>query len=241
MINWETNSIISHNIDESWREAIWLCVKKGYDYKIENSSVNDIGGSYIGQHRKQLEYVQIIITHPWVRPLAPITPPSIPPPTDDEKISEYFAHYLMGDIVAKNEDYTYGQYISNQIPKVIERLNNSKGQTNQACLAVCEPRSIFLEDPPCLRHIRFEVVNNRLNMDILFRSNDLISAYPENLGGLQMLKELILSELTFPCEDGKIIYYSSGLHIYDQYFDLVNSLCCDKIEIKRNKDGDIIL
>ena len=106
MINWETNSIIAYNLDEAYREAIWLCVKKGYDYKIENSSTTDIGGSYIGQIRRQLDNVKIVIKNPGVRPLSPIMPPNIPPPTDDEKISEYFAHYLIEDIVAKNEDYT---------------------------------------------------------------------------------------------------------------------------------------
>ena len=241
MINWETNSIISYNIDEAYREAIWLCVKKGYDYKIENSSKTDIGGSYIGQIRRQLDRVMIVIRNPGMRPLAPIMPPNIPSPTDDDKIAAYFDHYLVNDVVAANEDYTYGKYIKKQIPKLIERLNNSKGNTNQACLSVCDTDSIFLEDPPCLRHIEFKVVNGKLNMIVLFRSNDLVAAFPENIGGLQMFKELILSELNFPCEDGEIIYYGSGLHIYDQFFDLVNLLCCDKVELRRDIEGNIVL
>jgi len=230
MIDMENHFIKAYTINDAWRDAIWLCVKKGYNYKIENSSLTDIGGSYIGQYRKQLEYVTIIIEKPGTRPLAPITPPSVPPPTDDEKIAAYFARYLAEDVKTENEDYTYGQYIKPQIFKAIERLNVSKGNTNQACISVCDTNSIYLEDPPCLRLIDFKVVNNKLNMTVFFRSWDLVSALPENLGGLQLFKEYILSELTFPCEDGKIIAYSSGLHIYEQYFSIVNLLCCEQIE-----------
>ena len=39
-----------------------------------------------------------------------------------------------------------------------------------------------------------------------------------------MLKEYILMQLSFPAEDGPIVAYSSGAHLYEQYFPLVNTL-----------------
>ena len=243
MIIYEANYVQAVNIDNAWREALCLCAKNGFDYKVRNSSKTDIGGSYIDQYRKQLPYVSIRITQPWLRPLAPILPPSVPPPTTDEKIEKYFAQYLAEDVVAENEDYTYGGYIKGQIPKTIERLNNSKGNTNQACIAVCDTQSVFLEDPPCLRSISFKNVNNKLNMTVFFRSWDLFVGLPENLGGLQMLKELVLSELDFDIEDGDLIANSDGLHLYDQYWDVVNTLNVsddEKIVFKRNEEGAIV-
>ena len=121
---------------------------------------------------------------------------------------------------------TYGNYIAPQLPFVIEKLIQSKGNTNQATISVGDREAAKLADPPCLRVIDFKVVNGFLNMSILFRSWDLFCGMPENLGGLQLLKEYVLANIEneFPVLDGKIIAYSSGLHLYEQYFDLVRML-----------------
>ena len=55
-----------------------------------------------------------------------------------------------------------------------------------------------------------------------------------------MLKEYVLGELNdhFPVEDGKIIAYSDGLHIYSMYFDLVDCLNVDKVKIGESAMAD---
>ena len=70
-------------------------------------------------------------------------------------------------------------------------------------------------------------------MCLYFRSWDMYAGFPENLGGLQLLKEYALSYLEdfFPVVDGEIIAFSDGLHLYEQYFDLANKLNVDKIQI----------
>jgi len=80
MINEEFNCIRAATIDTAWREAMWLCVKNGYDFMVK-------GGSYTGQIRKQLEDVKIVIDQPGTRPLAPILPPGIPAPTNEGSLS----------------------------------------------------------------------------------------------------------------------------------------------------------
>ena len=206
---------------------MWCCVRNGYDYTVKQ-------GSYVGQIRRQLDRVLIEIDEPWIRPLSPRMPEGggIPPTTSERKIWDYFYNYIIGNEKSENEDYTYGQYIVPQVPDVIKKLNDSKGNTNQACVQIGDVHSVKLDDPPCLRAIDFKVVVGRLNMSLFFRSWDLFTGMPENLGGLQLLKEYILSWLNFPVKDGKIICYSSGLHLYEQYFPLVNTLCVDKIYIK---------
>lgn len=217
------NYVEGYNIEECWRSVMWLCLKKGYDYKVEK-------GSYEGQIRKQLPYVVIRIKEPWKRPLAPIMPPNILPPTTDDKIGDYFANYLMDTTLAKNEQYRYSSFIAPQIDIIIEKLWQSNGNTNQATISVGDKDSINLSDPPCLRLIDFKVVNGKLNMSIFFRSWDLVAGFPENVGGLQLLKEYVLGHLSIysspigQCKDGEIICYSSGLHIYEHFFELVNKL-----------------
>lgn len=217
------NIITGKTIDDVWRDSMWCCIRNGYFYTVEQ-------GSYKGQLRKQLDYVVIIVEQPGSKPLAVKVPETLgfSSPTSETKIYNYFINYLISDAVPQNTQYTYGQFITSQIDQVINKLKNSNGNTNQATITIGNEKSVYLEDPPCLRLIDFKVVNKRLDMHLFFRSWDLFSALPENLGGLQLLKEYVLSFLP-QFEDGKIIAYSSGIHLYEMYFPLANQLCIDKI------------
>ncbi len=225
MIIEQANYVEACSIGDAWREVMWLCIKKGYDYVVEK-------GSYAGQIRRQLPFVTIRITEPGRRPLAPIMPPNIPPPTMDDEIWKYFSTKLMDDKLAEKEQYVYGTWIKWQLVKVLENLKVSSGHTNQACISVGDNSSVFLDDPPCLRVVSFKVVNGKLNMTVFFRSWDLVAGLPQNLGGLQLLKEYAVAYLSewLEVSDGDIIAYSDGLHIYEQYFDLANMLNVDKIK-----------
>jgi len=220
--------IISDNtIDDVWRWAIFECVRNGRDYEIKH-------GSYIGQKRRQFPYVVLEVNTPWKRPLAVQMPEGsgLPAPTSEEAIHEYFLTSIINDDKGCF-DYTYGQYIYPQLERVIEIINSSDGYTNQACITIGDKDSIYLDDPPCLRSITFKRVGEQLNLAVYFRSWDLFAGLPENLGGLQLLKEYILTYLTFPIKDGSIIAFSDGLHLYEMYFPIVNILSAIKIQERR--------
>lgn len=211
--------IQERTIDQAWRMTLWYCARYGYNYVIKK-------GSYEGQIRKQLDRLVVVIEEPWTRPLAVWLPENsgIPAPTSEEKIHTYFYEYLVTDTKSEQEDYTYGQFIAPQLPPLIDLLNRSQGATNQACISIGDRGSIELHDPPCLRVVDFKVVEGKLTLSVFFRSWDIFVGFPENLGGLQLLKEYILQHLCFPVEDGPIIAYSSGAHIYEMYFPVVNQL-----------------
>jgi len=218
----ENNVVKVFDLDNAWRYTLWCCARNGYDYVVKK-------GSYEGQIRRQLDYLSIIVEEPWTKPFNFYTPPSIPPPTSDAKINKYFEDYLATDTKCDTEDYTYGQFIAPQIPRVVELLNKSNGHTNQACMNIGGEENTNLDDPPCLRVVDFKVVDGELNISLFFRSWDLFLGLPENLGGLQLLKEYVLAQLNFEVKDGKMFAYSSGGHIYEQYFDIVNRMNVDKI------------
>ena len=195
-------------------EAWFLCLRKtlteGYEYKIER-------GSYAGQQRKELDFVVVQVRHPETRPLIPDVPQGVPPPTSMEYVENYLP-YLMTAHKAEGEQYTYGQYLEEQIPKVIKMYKEDGYNTNQAFMAVGGKDSISLSDPPCLRGIDTRIRDNRLHFIIYFRSWDLWAGFPSNLAAIQLLKEYMASEIGVG--DGEIIALSKGLHLYQYSWEL---------------------
>jgi thymidylate synthase len=181
-----------------------------------------------------------------VRPLIPDIPASlgIPNPVADGYVEEYLP-YLMTPSKQPNEDYTYGERLAgwsylarvngqgredhlnggsvesrsvNQIAEVIKMYKTNGFGTNQAAMTVSVPSDIVLGDPPCLRHVDTRIHDGKLHFVVYFRSWDLWNGFPANLGGIQLLKEYMASEIGV--EDGEIIAASKGLHLYDYVWEL---------------------
>ena len=202
-------------LPEAWFFCIDEAYRNGYEYKIDH-------GSYAGSTRQELDFIAAQIEYPGTRPLIPDVPPGygLPPPTTMEYVESYFNRYLMTSLTEGNEQYTYGQDLEKQIPKVIEMYLNHGFETNQACMSVGSTDSINLADPQCLRVVDTRIRYGKLHFIIYFRSWDLWSGFPANLAGLQLVKEYMLEHINagLPLEkklkDGCMIIISKGLHLY---------------------------
>ena len=204
--------ITARDIPDAWFQCVNLILDKGHKYIIDR-------GSYEGQQRLEFDYITVQIKHPGVRPLEPDIPAAlgIPNPVEPGYIESYLP-YLMCAVKQPNEDYTYGMYLEGQIKEVIRMYKEDGHGTNQACMAVGEPKSILLKDPPCLRQIDARVRYGKLHFIVYFRSWDLWNGFPANLGAIQMLKEYMAMEIGV--DDGEIIASSKGLHLYDYIWEL---------------------
>lgn len=219
--------IEARDLPDAWFQCVYAILDHGYKYTIDR-------GSYEGQQRLEFDYITIHIKHPDVRPLIPDIPAAlgIPNPVADGYIEEYLP-YLMTNMKQPNEDYTYGERLAgweyytkelmlpntvNQIDEVIKMYKDKGYGTNQAVMSISMPSDILLGDPPCLRHIDTRIKDRKLHFMVYFRSWDLWNGMPANLGGIQMLKEYMASEIGV--EDGEIIAASKGLHIYNYAFEL---------------------
>ena len=120
------------------------------------------------------------------------------------------------------EDPEFGCTCLNQIELLIWTYKNKGFRNNQMVLQVAHPTDMLLQDPPCLRQIDTRIQDGQLHFMVYFRSWDLWGGFPANLGGIQLLKEYVASEIGV--EDGEIIATSKGLHIYDYSFDLAKCL-----------------
>ena len=137
--------IDARDLSETW----FLCLRKvlteGRQYKIER-------GSYQGQHRKELDFVVIHIKNPGSRPLVPLVPEGVPPPSTMDYIEEYLP-YLDDLQKAEGEQYTYGQFLESQIAEVIKMYKEDGQIPIKLSWSSAIPESINLSDPPCLRSI----------------------------------------------------------------------------------------
>ena len=195
----------ARDLSEAWFLSLRTVLENGYEYQVER-------GSFEGQLRKELDLAVIQIRQPGIRPLVPDVPLGVSPPTTIEYVESYLP-YLMTSCKAENEQYTYGEDLEPQIPKVVKMYKEGGYNTNQAYMAVGDRDSISLEDPPCLRGIHTRIRYGKLHFIVYFRSWDLWGGFPSNLAGLQLLKEYMSSEIGIA--DGEMICLSSGLHLYE--------------------------
>jgi len=206
--------IEARDLSEAWFLCLREVLTNGYVYKIDR-------GSYVGQHRKELEYVVVQIKNPGTKPLIPDVPAGVPAPSTMEYIESYLP-YLMTAHKAQGEQYTYGQYLERQIAEVIRMYKEDGFNTNQAYMAVGDAQSIFLSDPPCLRGIDTRIREGKLNFALYFRSWDLWAGFPSNLAAIQLLKEYMAEEIGV--EDGELIATSKGLHLYEYSWELAKTV-----------------
>lgn len=170
-------------------------------------------GSFVGHKRLEFDHITLHVEFPGTRPLAPQLPAGVPAVTSEDDIVNYFGKYLFSTKVEENEIYTYGKYIVPQIQPIVDMYQQQGYGTNQATMAIGDQFSITQEHPPCLRMIDTRVSNGKLHFTVYFRSWDLWAGLPENLGGLQLLKEHMANLIGVG--DGELVASSKGLHLYD--------------------------
>lgn len=160
-----TFSVEARDLPDAWFQCVDLCYESGRDYEITE-------GSYVGQKRRELDYVTVHITHPQMRPLLPDVPAhyNIPNPVEDDYVERYLP-YLMTAEKKPGEQYTYGERLfrklfcgssdkvtglatdmPSQVDEVIAKFRRGFAN-NQATMTVARPSDVHLDDPPCLRQI----------------------------------------------------------------------------------------
>ena len=232
-------SIQATSLPDVWFQLVYAAVKEGREFKIDR-------GSYAGQVRLELDWVDAQITQPWLRdveglPLIPEMPEgnlNMPAPVTKDYIRDY-ARYIMTDHKEKGEQYTYGERLRNalapdvhllgkgekewfhwldQIDHIISIYKKHGPRNNQMVLQVAQPSDLLLEDPPCLRHIDTRIQDDCLHFFPYFRSWDLWGGFPANVAGISMLQEYMANEIGV--DQGDMICSSKGLHIYGYAKDL---------------------
>jgi len=119
----------------------------------------------------------------------------------------------------KNEvrsNYGWQWERNHQLSKVIQMLKENP-ETRQAAISIYDGKEIdtYRNDTPCTYAVQFTILNNKLNMAVVMRSNDLWFGFCNDQYCFSKLQEYVARSLGI--EVGEYYHYAHNLHIYNNF------------------------
>jgi len=113
-----------------------------------------------------------------------------------------------------NSNYGWQWCRENQLAKVINMLRDNP-ETRQATISIYDGKEIDLysNDTPCTYAVQFTILNNKLNMSVVMRSNDLWYGFCNDQYQFSSLQMLVAYELGI--EIGTYYHFAHNLHLYN--------------------------
>lgn len=141
---------------------------------------------------------------------------------DTHSLMQYQMELLDGILdfeVCPNKDgskwsYTYHSRYKPQYDFVIEELKNNPS-SRRAVFSIRDWKvDSMVSDPACWQYASYTIRDNKLNCEVLFRSNDATGAFPMNAFGLIKLQEKIANELCVKV--GYYKHHATSFHCYER-------------------------
>ena len=120
-----------------------------------------------------------------------------------------------------NSNYGWQWRRSHQLDKVIDMLRDNH-KTRQATISIYDGKEIhdYKYDTPCTYAIQFTIVDNKLNMCVTMRSNDLWYGFCNDQYCFSMLQQLVARKLSIPV--GTYFHFAHNLHLYNNIIEKIN-------------------
>ena len=100
-----------------------------------------------------------------------------------------------------------------QIKYIINKLQSQKNSRRALAVTWIPCYDEEKDDVPCLQFIQCLVRNGKLDMYVVFRSEDILSAYGQNIYGLTEMQKYIADAIEVPV--GDYHHYIISAHIYN--------------------------
>ena len=122
-----------------------------------------------------------------------------------------------------NSNYGYQWERKDQLDKVITMLKRNPN-TRQAAISIYDGKEIntYENDTPCTYAVQFTVVNNKLNMCVTMRSNDLWFGFCIDQYCFSKLQELVSKRTGYAI--GEYYHFAHNLHLYEDQIPEKNTL-----------------
>ena len=113
-----------------------------------------------------------------------------------------------------NSNYGYQWERNGQLNGIYTMLK-ANPETRQACISIYDGKEIsdYAFDTPCTYAVQFTIVNNRLDMCVTMRSNDLWYGFCNDQYQFSKLQELMAFRLDI--ETGVYYHFAHNMHLYN--------------------------
>ena len=114
-----------------------------------------------------------------------------------------------------NSNYGYQWIRNDQLNKVVNLLKKNP-QTRKASISIYDAKEIdiYEKDTPCTYAINFTIVDQRLNMSVMMRSNDLWYGFCNDQYCFSVLQIEIARRLYI--ETGTYYHFVNNIHLYNK-------------------------
>ena len=113
-----------------------------------------------------------------------------------------------------NSNYGWQWERTSQLDIVIQMLKDNP-ETRQAAISIYDGKEIsdYEHDTPCTYAVQFTVLNHKLNMSVVMRSNDLWYGFCNDQYQFSNLQMYVAYQLNLPV--GIYYHYAHNLHLYN--------------------------
>ena len=120
-----------------------------------------------------------------------------------------------------NSNYGWQWQRNDQLTKIVSMLK-SNPKTRQAAISIYDAKEwqAYSKDTPCTYAIQFTIVNNKLNMCVTMRSNDLWYGFCNDQYCFSRLQLMIADRLEIRL--GTYYHFAHNLHLYNNIIEKIN-------------------
>ena len=113
-----------------------------------------------------------------------------------------------------NSNYGWQWERTSQLDIVIQMLKDNP-ETRQAAISIYDGKEIsdYEHDTPCTYAVQFTILDNKLNMSVVMRSNDLWYGFCNDQYQFSSLQMLVAEKLNIPV--GTYYHFAHNLHLYN--------------------------
>ena len=113
-----------------------------------------------------------------------------------------------------NSNYGYQWERARQLENVVEMLIKNPS-TRRACISIYDGKEMsdYASDTPCTYAVQFTILDNRLNMCVTMRSNDLWFGFCNDQYCFSKLQQLVSERLKLKI--GTYYHFVHNLHLYN--------------------------
>jgi thymidylate synthase len=129
---------------------------------------------------------------------------------------------LMDESGNVNSNYGYQWSRANQLSKVIQMLKVMP-TTRKASISIYDGKELdkYSLDTPCTYAVNFYIdKDNKLSMQVMMRSNDLVFGFCNDQYCFSKLQQYVANELNL--EIGTYFHFACNMHIYKRHYNIVS-------------------